>query len=327
MSISVAAAIAPSFADDTGDAQSWMMGTAITAITVPAASGTPHAYLCCAVGTLPAGLAFNTTTRVISGTPTATGFGTITIRATNSEGDADWTVDYTTTAPASAPSRPAAATLTVDSDTQITAVGVAPNDGGDTITSYDWRYRTTSPLGPWIARSNQTNLTQVFSGLAAEQGYRFQFRATNSVGDSSYSPSANATTRRRSAHRGLCRRHGHAHRDPSITVTRRHRRWAAKRGRRTTAITPVTVPAASGNDPHPPTRTSGGQPGTLPGSHSTPRRALSPALRLLSVLAQSLLRCDWNISEGDDDWTGHGSTITSYDWRHRALHTGSTGRT
>ena len=33
--------IAPAFADDTGDAQTWTQNTAITPITVPAASGTP----------------------------------------------------------------------------------------------------------------------------------------------------------------------------------------------------------------------------------------------------------------------------------------------
>ena len=187
------ATVAPSFADDTGDAQTWEMGTAITAITVPEADGTP-APTYAVEGVLPAGIAFDTATRVISGTPTATGNGTITIRATNSEGDADWTITYATTAPASAPSRPDAPTLTVDSDTQITAVGVAPNNGGDTIINYDWRHRITSPLGAWINRSNVTNLTQVFTGLEAARTYRFQFRATNSVGDSQYSPNANATT-------------------------------------------------------------------------------------------------------------------------------------
>ena len=185
--------VAPSFADDTGDAQTWETGTAITAITVPAATGTPTPTYA-AEGNLPAGIAFDTATRVISGTPTATGSGTITIRATNSAGTADWTITYATTAPASAPSRPDAATLTVDSDTQITAVGVAPNNGGDTITSYDWRYRITSPLGAWVNRSNVSNLTQVFTGLEPATPYRFQFRATNSIGDSAYSPSANATT-------------------------------------------------------------------------------------------------------------------------------------
>ena len=167
--------VAPSFADDTGDAQTWEMGTAIAAITVPEADGTP-APTYAVEGVLPAGIAFDTTTRVISGTPTATGSGTITIRASNSEGNADWTITYATTAPASAPSRPDAPNLTVDSDTEITAVGVAPNNGGDTITSYDWRHRITSPLGAWVNRSNVTNLTQVFTGLEAARTYRFQFR-------------------------------------------------------------------------------------------------------------------------------------------------------
>ena len=85
---------APSFADDTGDAQDWIQGTAITPITVPVASGIPTPTYA-AVGSLSAGISFNTSTRVISGTPTATGSSTITIRATNSEGSDDWSVAYT----------------------------------------------------------------------------------------------------------------------------------------------------------------------------------------------------------------------------------------
>ena len=88
---------APSFTDDTGNAQSWTQNTAITSLAVPAASGNPTPTYA-AVGAIPAGIAFNTTTRVISGTPTAVSSGTITIRATNSEGSDDWTVSYTTSA-------------------------------------------------------------------------------------------------------------------------------------------------------------------------------------------------------------------------------------
>ena len=112
-------AVAPSFSDNTGDAISGVVGTAITPITVPEAAGEPaptYAAVYTAselfgfqgAGTgwdrapfhsrsqpiLPDGLAFNATTRVLSGTPTAVGSGTITIRATNSEGAADWTVAY-----------------------------------------------------------------------------------------------------------------------------------------------------------------------------------------------------------------------------------------
>ena len=86
---------APVFTDDTGDTQSWIAGTAITDVTVPLASGSPTpAYA--VVGTLPGGLSFNTATRIISGAPTMGESGTITIRATNSEGFDDWTIAYNT---------------------------------------------------------------------------------------------------------------------------------------------------------------------------------------------------------------------------------------
>ena len=184
--------IAPAFADDTGDAQSWVSGTAITSITVPAATGTPTPTYA-VQGTLPAGISFNTTTRVISGTPTAVGSGTITIRARTRKVMTTGRL-HTTVATATAPSTPAAPTLTVDSDTQITAVGVAPDNGGSTITSYDWRHRVRgSGGGGWVNRTNVTNLTQVFTGLTANTEYDFRFRATNNV-DSPYSPIIRATT-------------------------------------------------------------------------------------------------------------------------------------
>ena len=83
---------APSFADDTGDAQAWIVNDTLVNLTVPAASGEPTPTYA-VVGSLPAGISFDAL--VLSGTPTALGSGTITIRATNSEGTADWTVDYT----------------------------------------------------------------------------------------------------------------------------------------------------------------------------------------------------------------------------------------
>ena len=62
--------------------------------TVPAASGNPTpAYA--VQGSPPAGISFDTGTRVISGTPTAVGSGTIIITATNSEGSDTYTIPYT----------------------------------------------------------------------------------------------------------------------------------------------------------------------------------------------------------------------------------------
>ena len=84
---------APAFSDSTGDAKTWISETAIVNVVVPRASGTPTPVYS-VIGSLPAGLTFNPSNRTISGTPTSPGSGTITIRATNSEGSADWTFDY-----------------------------------------------------------------------------------------------------------------------------------------------------------------------------------------------------------------------------------------
>ena len=301
-------AVAPSFADDTGDAQTWEMGTAIAAITVPEADGEPTPTYA-VEGSLPAGIAFDTATRVISGTPTATGNGTITIRASNSEGDADWTITYATTAPASAPSRPDAPTLTVGSDTQITAVGIAPNNGGDTITSYDWRHRITSPLGAWVNRSNVTNLTQIFTGLEAARTYRFQFRATNSVGDSAYSPSANATTE-------------------ATPTTLTAPAFADDTGDAQTwtmgvAIAGITVPTATGN-PTPTYATVGALPAGI---------TFDTAMRVIAgtptAVGSGTITIRATNSEGNDDWTvayttNAAATTTTYEVRVKATAPGFT---
>ena len=84
---------APSWADNTGNAFTGTVGTAITPISVPSADGNPEPTYT-AVGSLPAGIIFIGLLQTISGTPTAAGSGTITIRATNIVGTADWTVDY-----------------------------------------------------------------------------------------------------------------------------------------------------------------------------------------------------------------------------------------
>ena len=89
---------APNFSDDTGDDLAWRQGDKITPVVVPEASGNPApAYS--VVGALPDGIAFDAATRTLSGTPTKVGSGTITIRATNSQGTDDWTVDYKVTPP------------------------------------------------------------------------------------------------------------------------------------------------------------------------------------------------------------------------------------
>ena len=86
---------APEFTDDTGDAISGVIGLAIANIVVPSAGGIPAATYA-AVGDLPSGVTFDPGTRTLSFDETAitAGSGTIRIRATNSEGSDDWTVEY-----------------------------------------------------------------------------------------------------------------------------------------------------------------------------------------------------------------------------------------
>ena len=145
----------PAFSDDTGDAQSWTQNQAITPLTVPAATGNP-APTYAAVGSLPSGINFNSSTRVISGTPTAISNGTITIRATNSEGSADWTIAYVTTAPAPV--------ITTDTDTVYrlaTSQPSAPSGGTstETHTPSGWtrsQPSATSTQSVWRATRTRT---------------------------------------------------------------------------------------------------------------------------------------------------------------------------
>ena len=185
------ATAAPAFADSTGDAQSWTQNTAIASITVPAATGGPApAYA--PVGSLPAGVSFSTTTRVISGTPTVAGSGTIRIRATNSEGSDDWTVAYTTAATVPAMPTGFAATVTHNS------VSLTWADPGDaSITSYQILRRDitgSGSLGVHIdsvpAGTSYVDTTNV----EPENTYSYRIKARNAQGLSGQSGFQNVTT-------------------------------------------------------------------------------------------------------------------------------------
>ena len=88
---------APLYVNNTDAALPWPTGEAIADITAREAAGDP-APTYAVHGSLPDGIAFDTTSRVISGTPTAEGSGlgsgSIVIRATNVHGFADWTLRY-----------------------------------------------------------------------------------------------------------------------------------------------------------------------------------------------------------------------------------------
>ena len=125
----------PNFSDDTGNAQAWTQGTAISPITVPAASGNPTPTYSLVSG--PSGISFNTSTRRLSGTPTGTGSGTIRIRASNSQGSDDWTVGYTVTAMAPDPVPPVLPSAGPYSSTSAGQMQTLPAaTSGDTPISY-----------------------------------------------------------------------------------------------------------------------------------------------------------------------------------------------
>ena len=176
----------PAFADDTGDDQTWVVGNSITSITVPAASGTPTPNYS-VIGSLPPGITFNSNTRVISGTPTSTGSGTITINAANSEGSDTWTLNYTIQAAVTAPDTPTTPTISGITKTQATLAWIAPYNGGSPITSYtlQWRLGTS---GSFTTISNITTTSHTILNLTTDTTYQAQVRATNSIGSSSYSP-------------------------------------------------------------------------------------------------------------------------------------------
>ena len=95
--------------------------------------------------------------------------------------------------PDTAPARPVAPTVTALTSSSIRAVGVAPDDGGSPITSYDWEYHLANDNN-FHFRENETSLVQTFTGLAASTEYEVSFRATNSIGDSAFSLDGSATT-------------------------------------------------------------------------------------------------------------------------------------
>ena len=124
----------PDYSGASVTAKSWTQNAAITAFTVPAATG-GDAPLSYAVSGLPAGVSMSTARRV-TGTPTAAGSGTATVTVSDDDGDEDtltfdWTVDGIPDF--------GAASVTSKSWTQntaITAFTVPAATGGDTPLSY-----------------------------------------------------------------------------------------------------------------------------------------------------------------------------------------------
>ena len=264
--------VAPSFTDSTGDDQDWVQGTAITSITVPTASGTPTPTYA-VEGSLPAGIAFNTTTRVISGTPTAVGSGTITIRASNSEGNADWTVDYATTAALAAPSF---ADDTGDDQSwtvnaAITDITVPAADGNPTPT-----YAVQGSLPAGISFNTTT---RVISGTPTAAGSgTITIRASNSEGNDDWTVDYTTSTQ-------------------TIAPNFADDTGDAQSWTQNTAITRITVPAATGT-PTPSYAVQGSLPAGIQFNTSNRRITGTP-----TAVGSGTIRIRATNTAGTDDWT------------------------
>ena len=142
--IAVTTNAVPSFGASTIDDQSYTQGTQISTLTLPTATGGDGTLTYALVGTLPTGLSYNSTTRKLTGTPTATQAATTyTWQATDNNGDkAELTFTIAVTTPANrAPAFEAASygfTLAENADGSTNAVTVgtvsaSDADTGDTV--------------------------------------------------------------------------------------------------------------------------------------------------------------------------------------------------
>ena len=223
------ALVAPSFVDDTGDAQTWTQNVGITPLTVPAASGNPIPTYA-AVGTL-AGrhLIQYHYAGFVRHTDGGRQRGTITIRATNSEGMADWTVTYSTLAPPQTiPARPTGLGATATFE----IVSLTWDDPADpSITSYQILRRDLTgggTLGVHIDMAPVGTSYDDSTNVSPDNDYRYRIRARNGQGLSIQSATADVTT-------------GSV---PLVAPTFADDTGDAQAWTQNVGITPLTVPAA-----------------------------------------------------------------------------------
>ena len=125
----------------------------------------------------------------------------VTVQATSGMGEREKTETQSITvtvtdAGGEAPSALDAPSVSSASVTSLNVNWTAPDNAGPEITDYDYRYRTTSPQGAWMAVTNTTitALSATITGLAENTEYDVQVRATNDEGTSGWSSSGSGAT-------------------------------------------------------------------------------------------------------------------------------------
>ena len=122
----------------------------------------------------------------------------VQVRATNAEGDGDWSVAGTgRTTATSAPGAPTGLTATASGTTAINLSWSAPaSTGGSAITGYKIEVSSNGTSG-WtdqVANTNSTATTYAHTGLAAGDTRHYRVSAINTNGAGTASTVANATT-------------------------------------------------------------------------------------------------------------------------------------
>ena len=94
------------------------------------------------------------------------------------------------------PATPSAPTVSSASVTSLNVTWAAPDNAGPAITDYDYRHRTTSPVGNWteVTDTTSTALSATIGNLAETTSYDVQVRATNAEGTGDWSASGTGST-------------------------------------------------------------------------------------------------------------------------------------
>ena len=139
-----------------------------------------------------ADIAFGTTSYSLSGLDPGTEYA-VQVRAGNANGDTNYSASSTATTDATSPDRPKPPTVEAASATSLSILWAVPDANGAAISSYDLRYRVSGATD-WLDASDLTGTSYTLSSLAVNTEYEVQVRATNSIGDSAWSPSGMGRT-------------------------------------------------------------------------------------------------------------------------------------
>ncbi len=189
--------LTPDFGAGTVADLSLTTGVAMSAVTLPVATGGNGALSYSITPALPDGLAFDGATRELSGTPTTfQAAATYTYTVTDVDGDTD-TIDFQIDVSVPLPGAPTGFTATAG----MGQVSLGWDDPSNTtITKYQARHKAGSAFGAgdetlWadISSSDASTTSHTVTGLTIGVQYVFQVRAVNAGGEGAGSAEATAT--------------------------------------------------------------------------------------------------------------------------------------